>query len=334
MRETTLARSVLISVVVPVYNEEKTVAPFLDAIVPHLEHLPTSWEVVFVNDGSSDGTFDRIMDLAAEESRVRIIDLSRNFGKEAALTAGLDNAQGDATIIMDADLQDPPHLIGEMVSRWAEGFDVVLAKRDSRRSDTLLKRTTAATFYRIYNRISAIEATPNVSDCRLMDKRVVEALAALPERVRFMKGLFAWVGFRSTVITFQRPPRHSGESKFSYWKLWNFALDGLTSFSTIPLRIWSYLGTCIALLSFLYGSWIISRTLIFGVDVPGYASMLTAILFLGGLQLLGIGILGEYLGRTYLEAKQRPIYLIRQLYGFGPRGEAPRLSAHEREKPI
>jgi glycosyltransferase involved in cell wall biosynthesis len=326
-----LDASIVISVVVAVYNEEESVPAFLEAVVPHLDHLSITWEIVFVNDGSSDGTLDRIVDRAAEEPRLRIIDLSRNFGKEAALTAGLDNVRGDAVIVMDVDLQDPPELIGKMVGKWEEGYDVVYAKRIFRPSDSLLKRTSATTFYIIYNRISDTEAPANVSDYRLMDRRVVEALSSLHERVRFMKGLFAWVGFQSTVIEFQRPPRHTGKSKFNFWKLWNFALDGVTSFSTVPLRIWSYLGLCIALLSFAYALWIIARTLAFGVDVPGYASILTALLFLGGLQLIGIGILGEYIGRTYLETKQRPIYLVKRRYGYHDESVAVH-TKHEYEK--
>ncbi len=244
-----------------------------------------------------------------------MIDLSRNFGKESAITAGLDNCRGDAAIPIDVDLQDPPKVIPLLIDKWREGFDVVLAKRADRSSDTLLKQRSASMFYRVHNWMAAQKIPPNVGDFRLVDREVIEALKTLPERRRFMKGLFAWVGFPTATVDYVRDQRIAGRTKFSGWKLWNFALEGITSFSTVPLEIWSYVGALISLSSFVYGLFIAGRTLIFGVDVPGYASLLVSVLFLGGVQILGIGILGQYLGRVYSEIKQRPIYIVRRNYG-------------------
>ena len=245
---------------------------------------------------------------------IRIINFSRNFGKEAALTAGLDKARGEAAIPIDVDLQDPPELIKELVARWREGYDVILAKRADRTSDSFAKRVSADLFYKLNGKISNVDIPNNVGDFRLMSKRVVEALKQLPENQRFMKGLFAWVGFKTTVIEYVREKREAGQSSFNGWKLWNFALDGITSFSTLPLRIWLYIGALVSFLSFLYGSFIILKTLIFGVDLPGYASLAVIMLFLGGIQLIGIGILGEYIGRIYSESKRRPSYIIEGEY--------------------
>jgi glycosyltransferase involved in cell wall biosynthesis len=240
--------------------------------------------------------------------------LSRNFGKEAALTAGIDAARGDAVIPIDADLQDSPELIVRLVEEWKRGFEVVLAKRADRRADSFAKRLTALLFYKVHNSISEPVIPENVGDFRLMDRKVVDAIKQLPERRRFMKGIFAWVGFRSTTIEYVRDPRIAGASRFSAWKLWNLALEGITSFSTAPLRIWTYLGLAVASLAFVYAGFIVMRTVIHGIDVPGYASLLAITLFLGGIQLIGLGVLGEYLGRVYSEAKQRPIYIVRDSY--------------------
>ena len=245
---------------------------------------------------------------------IRIINFSRNFGKEAALTAGLDKARGETAIPIDVDLQDPPELIKELVAKWREGYDVVLAKRADRTSDSFAKRVSADLFYKLNGKISNVDIPNNVGDFRLMSKRVVEALKQLPENQRFMKGLFAWVGFKTIAIEYVREKREAGQSSFNGWKLWNFALDGITSFSTLPLRIWLYIGALVSFLSFLYGSFIILKTLIFGVDLPGYASLAVIMLFLGGIQLIGIGILGEYIGRIYSESKRRPSYIIEGEY--------------------
>jgi glycosyltransferase involved in cell wall biosynthesis len=248
--------------------------------------------------------------------RVKLIDLSRNFGKELALTAGLDHASGEAVIPIDADLQDPPELIGEFVRLWREGYDVVYGVRKLRTGDGLGKRLTARMFYHLFNSLTEVCIPENTGDFRLMDRRVVEALRRLPERNRFMKGLFSWVGFRQTGVEYDHDARAAGTSKFKFWKLWNFAIDGITAFSTLPLRVWSYVGVGISLLAFLYAMFIMFRTLAMGSDVPGYASLIVAVLFLGGIQLITLGVIGEYLGRLYAEAKQRPPYVVGRTYGF------------------
>lgn len=302
-----------LSIVVPCYNEEESCEIFLKRIIPILESTNKNFEIVFVNDGSKDKTLQVLEKEQQKDSRIKIIDLSRNFGKEAALTCGIEHAKGDAIIPIDVDLQDPPELIPQMISLWEEGYEVVLAQRADRSSDHILKRKTAQWFYKAHNSLSDIKIPQNVGDFRLMDRKVVEALKTLPESRRFMKGLFAWVGFRQTAIAYTRPPREAGEGKFSGWKLWNFAIEGITSFSILPLQIWSYIGFIIAILSFGYGSFIILKVIIFGKDVPGYASLLTTVLFLGGIQLIGFGIFGEYLGRVYAESKRRPVYIIREI---------------------
>ena len=304
----------IISIIAPCYNEEETIEPFLRRIEEILTQINQPYEIVFINDGSRDNTLNVLLNAKQNFKNIRIINFSRNFGKEAALTAGLDKARGEAAIPIDVDLQDPPELIKELVARWREGYDVVLAKRANRTSDSFAKRVSADLFYKLNGKISNVDIPNNVGDFRLMSKRVVEALKQLPENQRFMKGLFAWVGFKTVVIEYVREKREAGQSSFNGWKLWNFALDGITSFSTLPLRIWLYIGALVSFLSFLYGSFIILKTLIFGVDLPGYASLAVIMLFLGGIQLTGIGILGEYIGRIYSESKRRPSYIIEGEY--------------------
>lgn len=307
----------LISLVVPFYNEEENIRAFAAAVLPVLDAIPESeWEIICVDDGSRDQTLAGLLDLAAAEPRVRVIELSRNFGKEAALTAGLEAARGDAVIPMDADLQDPPGLISQMVTAWREGAEVVLARRADRSTDSVLKRGTASMFYRLNRYISHIELPENVGDFRLMDRAVMEALKRLPERQRFMKGLFAWLGFRTVVLDYTRTPRAAGKSKFSGFRLWNFALEGFTSFSTTPLKVWTYLGALGAVVALIYAVFIVVRTIIFGNQVPGYASIFVAVTFFGSVQLISIGVLGEYIGRIYMETKQRPIYLVRNFHNF------------------
>ncbi len=296
------------------HNEEDSLSAFFTRLLSALDATGESCEIICVNDGSRDGTLERLREFQKSEARLRVVDLSRNFGKEAALTCGIDHALGDAVIPIDADLQDPPELIVEMVRVWRQGFDVVLAQRVDRSSDNLFKRKTAEWFYRLHNAISDPPIPANVGDFRLMDRRVVDALKLLPERRRFMKGLFAWVGFRQATLPYAREARKAGEGKFSGWRLWNFALEGITSFSTAPLRIWTYLGLAIALLAFTFGLFVVGRTLMLGRDLPGYASLITVVLFLGGVQLIGLGVLGEYIGRLYGEAKGRPIYIVRERY--------------------
>jgi glycosyltransferase involved in cell wall biosynthesis len=301
-----------LSVVCPIHNEEDALPGFFAELLPLLDASGESHEVLCINDGSRDASLSVLQAYRRDHPQIRIIDLARNFGKEAALTCGLDEARGQAVVPIDADLQDPPELIVEMLKVWRQGFDVVLAQRTDRSSDSLLKRKTAEWFYRLHNLISDPPLPPNVGDFRLMDRKVVDALKQLPERRRFMKGLFAWVGFRQAMLPYARRVRQAGESKFSGWRLWNFALEGLTSFSTAPLRIWSYLGLGIALVAFLFGLFIVGRALLVGRDLPGYASTITVVLFLGGIQLIGLGMLGEYIGRIFNETKGRPIYIVRK----------------------
>jgi len=303
-----------ISIVSPCYNEEEVITYFLQEITKILALTHKSYEIIFVNDGSKDNTLTVLIDAQKRYEHVRVINLSRNFGKEAALTAGFDASRGDVVIPIDIDLQDPPELILDFMEAYEKGFDVVLAKRIDRSSDSKLKKMSAEYFYKFHNKISDIEIPQNVGDFRLMSRRVIEHIKKLPENQRFMKGIFAWVGFKTTTIEYKRPSRKAGNSSFNGWKLWNFALDGITSFSTAPLRIWLYIGAFVSLLSFIYGSFIIVKTLIFGIDLPGYASLLTIVLFLGGIQLIGIGILGEYIGRIYMESKRRPTYVIENEY--------------------
>jgi len=313
-RAPTRAAHPLISIVAPCYNEADSVDLFVETVRKALRGRDFDIELVFVDDGSTDNTRKNLIALARTHPEIRIISFSRNFGKEAALTAGLDHAAGDAVVIIDVDLQDPPELICEFVKKWREGFDVVYGAREDRTADTLAKRFTAGGFYRLFNKISGVKIPENTGDYRLMDRRVVDTIKTLPERSRFMKGLFAWVGFKSVGVSYIRPARAAGDSKFNFWRLWNFALDGFVSFSTVPLRMWTYIGGVVALFSFLYASAIILRTLITGVDVPGYASLLTFILFFGSIQIISVGVLGEYISRLFIEVKQRPIYIIDEIY--------------------
>ncbi|WP_321840520.1 glycosyltransferase family 2 protein [Paraburkholderia bannensis] len=309
----------LLSLVVPFYNEEDAIPAFFAEVVPALEAIGATseldFEIVCVNDGSKDRTLALLVDAADADARVRVIDLSRNFGKEAALSAGLTESRGDIVVPFDADLQDPPEVIAQLVSKWREGYDVVLAKRSDRSSDTYLKRQSAVSFYRLHNKLADVKIPENVGDFRLMTREVVDTLNALPESRRFMKGLFAWVGFRTAEVTYVRNSRVAGETKFSGWKLWNFALEGITSFSTVPLRMWTYFGLLVAVTAFLYAAYLIVRTLVRGIDVPGYASIFVSLLFFSGVQMIGIGVIGEYIGRIYLESKRRPLYVIRRRYG-------------------
>ena len=305
----------LLSLVVPFYNEQEVIGHFFARVIPALEQIPNiRFEILCVNDGSRDRTLECLVSMAQADSRVRVVDLTRNFGKEAALTAAIFEARGDLIVPFDADLQDPPDVIGKLVEKWREGYDVVLAKRANRESDSILKKWTALFFYRIHNEVADVAIPENVGDFRLFTRHVCDALKTLPESCRFMKGLFAWVGYKTAVVEYTREARAAGKTKFSGWKLWNFALEGITSFSTLPLRIWTYLGVSVAIFALSRAIWLVIRTILYGVDVPGYASLATAILLLGGIQLIGIGVLGEYIGRIYLESKGRPVYLVRKRY--------------------
>ena len=305
-----------LSLIVPMYNEVAALDSFFARLIPILEAVSPRYEVIGVDDGSTDGTLARLCALHLANRRIKLVALSRNFGKEAALSAGLDFARGAAVIPIDADLQDPPELIADLVAAWRKGYQVVLARRIERAGDSLAKRLSARLFYRLINRLSEVPIPEDVGDFRLLDRRVVEALRRMPERMRFMKGLFAWAGFRQTTVDYHRPARAAGRSKWSYWRLWNLALGGITSFSTAPLRVWSYVGLTTAASGLLYLGYVLARTLVEGVDVPGYASLICILLLSTGLNMVGLGILGEYLGRVFMEVKQRPLYLVAQTVGF------------------
>jgi glycosyltransferase involved in cell wall biosynthesis len=307
----------LLSLVVPVFNEEESIDIFLDTVPPLLERDGFRFEIVFVNDGSRDNTLAHLLDRSAVDRRLSIVNLSRNFGKEAALTAGIDQARGDVIVPMDIDLQDPPELIEPFMARWREGYDIVYGVRSLRTWDTASKRVSASLFYRVFNSMSPVRIPENVGDFRLVDRRAIEVLRQLPERNRFMKGLFAWVGFNAVGVPYERPQRAAGSSKFNLWRLWNFALDGVVSFSTAPLRAWFYVGVVIAAIAVLYALFIVTRVLLFGIDTPGYASLLIAVLLMGAIQLLSLGIIGEYLGRLFVEVKGRPIYVVEAVYENG-----------------
>lgn len=311
-----MAKSVTISVVIPMRNERDLLKPLFARLLPVLEGLNESFEIVCVNDGSTDDTLARLQKRHAKLPAIRIVDLSRGFGKEAALTAGIDHARGDAVIVMDADLQDPPELIGDFVTKWREGWQVVYGARRSRNEDGWLKRTTAKVFYAVFNRLSQTPIPPDAGDYRLMDRTVVDALKRLPEHARFMKGLFAWVGFKQTAVPFDRPERKAGESQWPFLRLLRFAFDGIFSFSTIPLRLWTWLGAAAAVGALLYAAWLVVRTWVYGIDVPGYASLMVALLFFGGVQLISTGVLGEYIGRIFTESKNRPLYVVNRTIGF------------------
>ncbi len=305
-----------LSIVVPMYNEEEAMAGFFERVQSVLQTVTPSYEIICVNDGSRDLTLTRLRQFADTDPRIKVVNLSRNFGKEIALSAGIDHAKGDAVIPIDADLQDPPEVIPLMMAKWRAGAKVVLAKRRDRSSDSWLKRLTANGAYWLFSKLTHPRIPQNVGDFRLMDREVVEAIKRLPERSRFMKGLFAWVGYEAETVEYDRESRSAGETKWNYWKLWNFALDGITSFSSLPLRVWSYLGFGVSLLAMAYLAWTVAKTVIFGLDVPGYASLMSVILFFNGISLIGIGVIGEYLGRIFTEVKGRPLYLVAETIGI------------------
>ncbi|MEO0548798.1 MAG: glycosyltransferase family 2 protein [Pseudomonadota bacterium] len=305
-----------LSIIVPMYNEEVMLHLFFKRMSSVLSTITPSYEIICVNDGSQDDTLGRLHYFAEQDARIKIVNLSRNFGKETALSAGLDYASGDAVIPMDADLQDPPEVIAKLMAKWRAGAKVVLAVRADRSSDSWLKRMTANGAYALFSRLSEPRIPRNAGDFRLMDRVVVDAIKRLPERSRFMKGLFAWVGYEAETVEYVREERAAGQTKWNYWRLWNFALDGITSFSSLPLRIWSYMGFAVSLGAILYGGWIVTKTLLFGVDVPGYASLMSVILFFNGIVLMGIGVLGEYMARIFTEVKARPLYIVSETHGF------------------
>ncbi|HGJ5863057.1 glycosyltransferase family 2 protein [Arsenophonus nasoniae] len=300
-----------ISLIVPVFNEEEAIPIFYKTVRENEELKKHEVEIIFINDGSKDSTESIINALAMADRLVKPLSFTRNFGKEPALFAGLDHATGDAVIPIDVDLQDPIDVIPVLIEKWQEGADVVLAKRTDRSTDGWLKRKTAEWFYKLHNKISTPKIEENVGDFRLMSWETVENIKLLPERNLFMKGVLSWVGGNVDIVEYTRAERSAGESKFNGWKLWNLAIEGITSFSTFPLRMWTYIGLGVAAIAFIYGTWMIIDKIIWGNPVPGYPSLLVSILFLGGVQLIGIGVLGEYIGRIYTESKQRPKYLLK-----------------------
>lgn len=305
-----------LSIVVPMYNEEESMEAFFRRTQRALQTVTQSYEFICVNDGSRDRTLAQLRTRAEQDSRIKIVNLSRNFGKEIALSAGLDHTTGDAVIPMDADLQDPPEVIPLMLAKWRAGSKLVLAKRRDRSSDTWLKRMTANGAYWLFSKLTHPRIPQNVGDFRLMDRDVVDAIKRLPERSRFMKGLFAWIGYDAEIVEYDREVRSAGETKWNYWKLWNFALDGITSFSSLPLRIWSYLGFGVSILALGYLGMILIKSAVFGLDVPGYASLMSVILFFNGILLIGVGVIGEYLSRIFTEVKARPLYIVAETIGI------------------
>ncbi len=310
--------NLLLTVVVPAYNEQEVLPEFHRRATAALSALGMRTEIIYVNDGSTDDTLRVMMNLRTQFPGTAVVDLSRNFGKEIALTAGLDHAGGDAVVVIDADLQDPPEVIPQLVAQWREGYDVVYAKRSAREGETLFKRATAHLFYRIIQRISRVRIPQDTGDFRLLSRRAVDSLKTLREQHRFMKGLFAWIGFPQIAVLYRRDPRFAGETKWNYWRLWNFALEGITSFTIAPLKIATYAGILVAIAAFFFAIFIIYRTIMFGDPARGYPSLMVVVLFLGGIQLITLGIIGEYLGRTFDETKRRPLYLLNRFHPTDP----------------
>ena len=315
-----------ISIVVPMYNESENIDHFYNKVVSIMKQMKKDFEIVCVNDGSSDDTLEKIQQLSKKDKRVKVIDLSRNFGKEVALTAGIDFATGQTVVPIDADLQDPPELIPQLYKKWEDGFDVVYAKRSERKGESFIKKMTAHLFYRTIRKLSNFNIPENTGDFRLMDRRVVDALVELRETQRFMKGLFSWVGFRQTHVEYSRDPRFAGQTKWNYPKLINLAIEGITSFSHVPLKLATYFGCIVSFAAFGYAIFVMVKKLLIGDPVPGYSSMIVIILFIGGIQLFTIGIIGEYIGRIYYESKRRPLYFVRETYGFESNRINPRRS--------
>lgn len=303
-----------LSVVVPAYNEQEVLPEFQARLSAVLDGLDLEAEIVYVNDGSRDSTLAVLHCLREQDPRIVILDLSRNFGKEIALTAGLDHARGDAVVVIDADLQDPPEMIPDLIRHWRDGHDVVYCRRIAREGETLLKKLTARLFYRLIRRISHIEIPEDTGDFRCLSRRAVDALKQFREQHRFMKGLFAWIGYSQKAVLYRRDPRFAGATKWNYWRLWTLAIEGITSFTTAPLKLAMYFGFITALGAFIYAVIIIYKTLMYGNPVAGYPSLTVIILFLGGVQLIAIGIIGEYLGRAFDETKGRPLYLVKGCY--------------------
>ena len=308
-RQKPLPAQITLSIIVPAYNESAVIEQFHDRLTAVLDTMAASSEIIYVNDGSKDDTWKKLQLLPQNKSEQVLISLSRNFGKEAAMSAGLEASRGKAVILIDSDLQDPPELIPDMLTQWHEGYDIINMRRRERHGESWLKKTSAAVFYRLLNKLSDIHIPENVGDFRLLSRKVVDHLNALPEKTRYMKGLFAWPGFRQKEILFDRDPRMAGETKWHYFKLLGFAFEGITSFSVRPLKLATWTGVGIFTGALIYALMIIMQTLVYGQAVAGYASLMVVMLFLGGVQLMAMGLLGEYVGRIFIESKQRPLYL-------------------------
>ncbi len=306
----------VLSVVIPFFNEGPNVDALFARLLPILDDLGVTWEVICVNDGSRDDTQARLLAVRHRREEVRIVELSRNFGKELALSAGLSFAGGDAVVPMDADLQHPPEALGTLIDKWREGYDVVIAVRDHRTGQGLGHRLSARLFYWLFDHMSEVKLPREAGDFRLLDRRVVDVINRMPERTRFMKGIFAWIGFRQVCVPYEQGERAVGGSRWGFFKLLHLSLDGLTAFSNFPLRVWGVIGAAVSLLAFFYGIFRVIRTLVYGIDVPGFESLIVAILFLGGIQLLTLGIIGDYLGRVFSEVKGRPLFIVRAAHGW------------------
>ncbi len=323
-----------LSVVIPGLNEESGIPPLLERLLPVLERLGLDWDVIFVDDGSTDGTLALLKKLNAQDPRIKAVSLSRNFGKEIAAAAGLSYAAGDAAVLMDADLQHPPELIDQFVERWREGFEIVYGQRRDREADSIMHRISAQLFYAAFEKLSGTVLPKDAGDFRLLDRKAIDAMNRMGERIRFNKGLYAWMGFRSIGVPFTVSPRTSGSTRWRPRALLRFAFDGLTSFTTIPLRVWSYLGLVISLFAFGYAMWVLLKTLLFGADVPGYPTLIISVMFFAGVQLISLGVLGEYLGRMYEEVKGRPLFLVSEELGLDqPAARANSGASAERRQP-
>ena len=307
----------VLSLVVPMFNEAGNLDRLFDGLVRVMAELGESYEIVCVDDGSRDDTVARALEHRRRDPRIKVVELSRNFGKELALTAGLRHTSGQAVVMIDADLQHPPEVIKDMMREWRQGFEMVIAVRRHRDDESAVKRLAAKAFYEVFGRVSEVRLPPGAGDFRLLDRKVVKVLNAMPEHARFMKGLYAWVGFRQTIIPFDVAERSHGETKFNLFRLWRLAIDGITSFTSVPLKVWTFMGMLVASFALLYGLLFIVKTLILGIDVPGYPSLIVAITFFSGVQLISLGVIGEYLGRVFAEVKNRPLFVVREAHGCG-----------------
>lgn len=305
----------VLSLVVPMFNEAGNLDALFARLTLVMADLGESYEIVCIDDGSKDDTVALALEHRQRDPRIKVVELSRNFGKELALTAGLHHTSGQAVVMIDADLQHPPETIKDMMAKWRDGFEMVIAVRRDREQETAFKRLASKAFYEMFGRVSEVQLPPGAGDFRLLDRKVVDVLNAMPEHARFMKGLYAWVGFKQTIIPFDVADRAHGETKFNLFRLWRLAIDGITSFTSVPLKVWTFVGTLVATFALLYGLLFIVKTLILGIDVPGYPSLIVAITFFSGVQLISLGVIGEYLGRVFSEVKNRPLYVVRNAHG-------------------